>query len=89
MLTALEEDLPMPQSSLCYSWRLFLEVARGSGAGRAGEPCRPSPCSCWKHGEKGRCCRFSPAIGAALVEQTLGQGLSLREAAPESPPRLG
>ena len=88
MMTILKEDLLMPQSSLCYSWRLFLDAVQGLGARLANKPCGRSPCSYWKHDEKGRFYCFSPVVALALVEQTLGQGLSLQETAPRPAPHI-
>lgn len=85
MMTILKEDLLMPNSSLCYSWRLFPNAGQGLGACWANKPYGHSPCSYWKTDEKGRFCCFSPVVALALVEQTLGQGLSLQETEPKSP----
>lgn len=84
MLTILKEDTAMPQSGLCYSWILFLNAASRFRS-PPGKQAMPSPCSYWKHDEDGRFYRFSPLPAPALVEQTLGQGLSLQEAEPKSP----
>lgn len=88
MMTVLKEDILMPKSSLCYSQRLFLNAVQGLGACQANKLCSYSPCSYWKHDEKGHfsCCFLVVAL--ALVEQTLGQGLSLQETAPRPSPRI-